>query len=105
MKPKKPYLGTIQVPIDVMLCLSKRRLTNAEARTILAVCSHAEKTPGVCQATIDDLAKTMGTNADIAKGLIRHAIKKQLMTRGTSGLGPLTSVYHVQAPSTWAVPG
>ena len=105
MKPKKPYLGTIQVPLDVLLCLSKRRLTNSEARVVLAVCSLAEITPGLCQATIEQLAKIMGTNRDIAATLVAHAIAKNILAWRASGLGPLTKKYQVQAPSFWGVPG
>lgn len=105
MKPEKPYLGTIQVPVDVLQCLAKRRLTNSEARVLLAVCALAEKRPGVCQATIKQLGWVMGTNKDIATALVRHAIRKRLVTCNKSGLGPLTRVYQVQPPTAWAVPG
>jgi hypothetical protein len=105
MKPITPYLGTTQVPNDILAMLARRRLTNSEARLVVAICCHSEKTPGVAQVTIDDLAVTLRTRREVADDLVSHAIKKNIVKRGNSGLGPHTHILTVNAPSTWAVPG
>ena len=105
MKPTKPFLGTTQVPNDVLAALAKRRLTISEIRIISAVCLNAQKTPGQAMVTIADLAKTMRTRKDRASTLIQHAMDKNMITISSSGVGPGTRSFVVNAPSTWNMPG
>ena len=105
MKPTKPFLGTTQVPNDVLAALAKRKLTISEIRVVMAVCISAKETPGEAMVTIADMAKTMRTRKERASTLIRHAMNKNILSLSASGLGPGTKSFVINAPSTWNVPG
>ena len=105
MKPLKPFMGTTQVPNDILSALAKRKLTISEIRVVMAVCKNTIETPGEAMVTIADLAKTMRTRKERASTLLQHAKNKNILSVGTSGIGPGTRTFVVNAPSTWNVPG
>lgn len=105
MKPLKPYLATIQVPLDILFALSKRKLTNAESRIVMAVCASTETIPGRALVTLETLAKTLGTRKEIAHDLARHAEAKNIIHITKSDEGHKAWVLSVNPPSLWCVPG
>ena len=105
MKPTKPFLGTTQVPNDVLAALAKRKLTISEIRVVMAVCVRAQKTPGRAMTTIGALAKTMQARKSKASDMLRHATNKNILSTTSYGDEPGARTYVVNAPSTWNVPG
>ena len=105
MKPTKPFLGTTQVPNDILATIARRQLTISEIRVIVAVCANAQKTPGQAMVTIGNLAKTMHARKSKASAMLRHAMNKNILSISSYGEGPGARTFVVNAPSTWNVPG
>jgi hypothetical protein len=105
MTPVRPFIGTIQVPTNILTELAKRKLTYSETRVVVAICCHAHLTPGRCQVSIQTLAKTLCTRKAVALDMVNHAVSKGIIQMNKSTMGTTSVVLCVIAPGELAVPG